>query len=468
MMPFKLVVLWTDVLVYALIITAALLVWAIRRHEHLRAPWRQVAKRRLGMASAVILVVFVSIGLLDSVHFRMAQAQNGHQYYSTNVSSLLDVALSPLDQQYERTYSAPFALHSFAKSIVTQPDGTEVRGYAKLQHAGQHLASPNDRAADIVSKTAVAALQAIGIWLLLVIALSWMQAKRQALGLFRALTTLFVSGGRIAWRDMLYTTLVLLIVIMSLLKLSHYYHVFGTDKVGKDIFFEAVKSIRTGLVIGTITTLVMLPFAIILGASAGYFRGWVDDLIQYIYTTLSSVPGVLLISAAILSLQVFISTHPDSFPTLAERADARLLALCLILGVTSWTSLCRLLRAETLKVREMDYVRASIAMGVNKMKVLSRHIIPNIMHIVLITVVLDFSALVLAEAVLSYVGVGVDPTTMSWGNMINSARLDLAREPVVWWPLMAAFCFMFLLVLAANLFADAVRDAFDPKLRELA
>ena len=88
------------------------------------------------------------------------------------------------------------------------------------------------------------------------------------------------------------------------------------------------------------------------------------------------------------------------------------------------------------------------------------------MHIVLISIVLDFSALVLAEAVLSYVGVGVDPTANSWGNMINSAWLELAREPVVWWPLMAAFIFMFTLVLMANLFADSVRDAFDPRLKD--
>ena len=85
------------------------------------------------------------------------------------------------------------------------------------------------------------------------------------------------------------------------------------------------------------------------------------------------------------------------------------------------------------------------------------------MHIVLITLVLDFSGLVLAEAVLSYVGVGVDPTMMSWGNMINSSRLELAREPIVWWPLVSAMLFMFSFVLSANLFADVVRDAFDPR-----
>jgi peptide/nickel transport system permease protein len=148
-----------------------------------------------------------------------------------------------------------------------------------------------------------------------------------------------------------------------------------------------------------------------------------------------------------------------------ERADLRLLFLCIILGVTSWTSLCRLLRGETLKLREMDYVQAATAFGVGHFRILSRHILPNVLHIVLITVVLDFSGLVLAEAVLSYVNIGVDPSMNSWGNMINSARLELAREPVVWWSLSAALIFMFTLVLSANLFADVVRDAFDPRLR---
>jgi peptide/nickel transport system permease protein len=95
--------------------------------------------------------------------------------------------------------------------------------------------------------------------------------------------------------------------------------------------------------------------------------------------------------------------------------------------------------------------------------ILRRHILPNVMHIVMIALVMDFSGLVLAEAVLSYVGIGVDPTTISFGTMINMARAELAREPMVWWSLAAAFVFMFVLVLAANLFADAVRDAFDPR-----
>jgi peptide/nickel transport system permease protein len=242
--------------------------------------------------------------------------------------------------------------------------------------------------------------------------------------------------------------------------------VLGTDKVGQDVFYLTLKSIRTGLVIGTLTTLIMLPFAIFMGILAGYARGWIDDVVQYVYTTLNSIPGVLLIAAAILMLQVYIANHSDYFETTVERADIRLLFLCIILGITSWTGLCRLLRGESLKLREAEYIQAAVSFGVAHRKIITRHILPNVMHVVLITVVLDFSGLVLAEAVLSYVGVGVDPTMNSWGNMINGARLEMAREPVVWWSLLSAFLFMFILVLAANLFSDAVRDAFDPRTRD--
>ena len=139
--------------------------------------------------------------------------------------------------------------------------------------------------------------------------------------------------------------------------------------------------------------------------------------------------------------------------------------LCLILGVTGWATLCRLLRAETLKIAELDYVQAAHAFGVSKWRVMARHVLPNVMHLVLIVAVFDFSALVLYEAVLSYVGVGVDPNSSSFGSMINLARSEMSRDPVVWWNLATAFTFMLALVLAANLFADAVREAFDPRAR---
>ena len=239
----------------------------------------------------------------------------------------------------------------------------------------------------------------------------------------------------------------------------------GTDKVGQDVFYLSLKSIRTSLVIGTLTTLVLLPLGAAVGIMAGYFKGWVDDLIQYAYTTLNSIPSVLLIAASVLMMQLYIDTHPELFPTTAERADLRLLFLCMILGLTSWTGLARLLRGEALKLGELEYVQAAHAFGVSHGRILARHILPNVMHIVIISLVMDFSGLVLAEAVLSYVGVGVDPSTISFGTMINGARLEMAREPMVWWALASAFFFMFVLVLFANLLADAVRDGFDPRTR---
>jgi peptide/nickel transport system permease protein len=241
--------------------------------------------------------------------------------------------------------------------------------------------------------------------------------------------------------------------------------VFGTDVTGNDVLYQTLKSIRTAFVIGSLATLATLPLAVVLGILAGYFRGWVDEVIQYLYTVLSSIPNILLIAALVLMVQVFLDKHPELFETGLERADLKLFLLCAVLGLTGWAGLCRLLRAETLKLRELDFVQAAQAFGVGSTRVMSRHVFPNVAHLMLIVTVLDFSSLILYEAVLSYVGVGVDPSMNSFGGMINFARNEMSRDPVVWWSFAAAFSFMVTLVLAANLFADGVRDAFDPRSR---
>jgi peptide/nickel transport system permease protein len=243
------------------------------------------------------------------------------------------------------------------------------------------------------------------------------------------------------------------------------YHVFGTDITGNDVMYQTLKSIRTAFVIGTLATLATLPLAVTLGIMAGYLRGWVDELIQYLYTVLSSIPNILLIAACVLMVQVFLDKHPELFETGVERADLKLFLLCTVLGLTGWAGLCRLLRGETLKLRELEFVQAANAFGVGQGRIMVRHIFPNVAHLMLIVTVLEFSALILYEAVLSYVGVGVDPSMNSFGGMINFARNEMSRDPVVWWPFAAAFIFMVTLVLAANLFADGVRDAFDPRAR---
>jgi len=466
MMGFQIVVLWSDVLIWLLVAAGLGVGLLIARNPPLLAAWRRVGANRVGMASATVLLAFILIGLLDSLHYRVQlDGKPGQKAtYAIEVLSLLDALASPLRTRNEKTYSAPFATRLYAKESIDLPGQGTVRDYPRLKYGGQHLGERED---DVAADAGMTASRAV-----LLALLGWLAVAGLAgVAVGQGGAAVDASGWQkiwrgetaFAWNAVLLTLLLILLFAVPLFWLAGQYHVFGTDKVGQDVLYQILKSVRTGLIIGLVTTLVMLPMAVLLGIVAGYFRGWVDDVIQYIYTVLNSIPGVLLIAAAVLMMQVVIDTHPQWFSTAAERADLRLLALCFILGITSWTGLCRLLRGETLKLRELEYIQAAQAFGVSNGRIIIRHILPNLMHIVIIALVMDFSGLVLAEAVLSYVGIGVDPTMTSFGTMINNARMELGREPAVWWSLVAAFAAMFVLVLAANLFADAVRDAFDPR-----
>lgn len=448
-MSFMPVILWSDALVFLLIAAGIASAWYVRQREHLLLPWRRVAQNPTAMVSLLVLSLFLLVGLLDTLHYRAAlpEKNNGETVYSPEVLSVFDKLVTPLRTQTEKTYSAPLAVTLYAKESIIDASGNVLRDYPRLRYGGAHLTDVRQRDGDVLWRGLTGALAGLMAGLLIVLGSKSRLAQR-------------------GWplRALLVATLIISVLVGMTVNLAAAYHVLGTDKVGQDVLYLSLKSIRTGLIIGTVTTLVTLPLALLLGIAAGYLRGWVDDVIQYVYTVLSSIPSVLLIAAAVLMMQVTIDTHPQWFDTTASRADLRLVFLCLILGVTSWTGLCRLLRGETLKLREMEYIQAAQSFGVSSMRILARHIMPNVMHIVLISLVMDFSGLVLAEAVLSYVGVGVDPSMISFGTMINAARLEMGRDPMVWWALASAFGFMLVLVLAANLFADAVRDAFDPRL----
>ena len=468
-MPFQIVVLWTDWLIYLLVALIVATMIYTRGKEHLRAPWRRVAQSASGMIGLVVLLMFVVAGLLDSVHFRPRLAgsdMQGKAAYAVEVLSVLDVALEQLRSRREKTYSAPLATHLYAREMVELPAGGQARDFPRLKYGGAQLRDPEQEwAADVTRGALIGAAGGAIIWLLCGVLIALIVARGRPQRVAAAWCQIWRGETAVPWRAVLLTLLAFCALAGATVALAGSYHVLGTDKVGQDVLYQTLKSVRTGLVIGTLTTLVMLPFALALGIAAGYFGGWVDDVIQYVYTTLNSIPGVLLIAASVLMMQVYIDGHPELFPTAAQRADLRLLFLCIILGVTSWTGLCRLLRGETLKLKELEYIQAAHAFGVRHHRIIARHILPNVMYIVLISLVMEFSGLVLAEAVLSYVGVGVDPSMNSFGTMINNARLEMAREPMVWWSLAAAFAFMVTLVLAANLFADAVRDAFDPRVR---
>ncbi|MFY2606035.1 ABC transporter permease [Achromobacter ruhlandii] len=466
----KFVFLWTDIALWLMVLGALAYAWHVRRSPNLRATWARVARDTPAMCSAVVLAAFALAGLLDSVHYRPqlppapGAAADAAPVYAPAVKSALDGLLGgSVLTQPEKTYSSPLAVRQFTKETLLVDD-KPVRDFPRLRAAGTHLADPDrDHLGDVSYRLGLGLAAGLAVSLVGAGLLFACLARRG--GASAAAEALLGGRAEVPWRAMAITFTLLCLVAGALAGLSSGYHALGTDRIGNDVLWQALKSIRTALVIGSLTTLAMLPPAIIFGIAAGYFKGRVDDAIQYLYTTITSIPGVLLVAACALMMQVYIDNHADLFDTSAARADLRLFLLCMILGFTGWAGLCRLLRAETLKLRELEYVQAARAFGVSHWRIMTRHLLPNVAHLVLITVVLEFSGLVLYEAVLSYLGIGVDPSMNSFGSMIDGARLEMSRDPMIWWNLMTAFLFMLALVLAANLFADAVRDAFDPRTR---
>jgi peptide/nickel transport system permease protein len=223
-------------------------------------------------------------------------------------------------------------------------------------------------------------------------------------------------------------------------------HPLGTDILGRDVIYMTLKGARVALLIGGLTSLIAIPLALLFGVTAGYFGGRIDDLVFFTMSTLASMPGLLLLIALIMVM------------------GRSTLSVCIALAVTGWVGFCRLTRGETFKLRELDYVQAARALGVSDTRIILRHILPNLSHLIVITFVLTFSGLVLSEAVLSWLGIGVDG---SWGQMIDQARDELSRDPIIWWNLAAAGTALFVLILAVNFVGDAIRDIFDPRtLRE--
>lgn len=467
----KFVLLATDLALYFQMLVLLVYVRHAQRTPLLRQSWRYVQRDGAAMSAAVVLAVFLSIALLDSVHFRPRlpsapdAAPGAEIAYSTRTLSVLDVLLTGPREAREKTYSVPLATHQFSKESM-QRNGATVRDFPRLQYGGRHLEQPQDQWQGDVLRRSV---NGLGSGLLLVaLGAAWLvrrQSQRSGQAWMPSALDLVQGRSPLPWRAIGLTLAVLLLLTGWVAALWPYYHVMGTDQTGNDVLFVCLKSVRTAVVIGSLATIATIPLALLFGILAGYFKGWVDDAIQYSYTVLSSIPSVLLISAFVLMIQVFIDKNPQWFETGLERADIRLFLLSAILGLTGWAQLARLLRAETLKLGELDYVQAARAFGVSHAGIMRRHILPNVTHIIVIVAVLDFSGLVLYEAVLSYVGVGVDPNTQSFGTMINSARNEMSRDPVIWWTLSTAFAFMVSLVLSMTLFASAVREAFDPRAR---
>lgn len=221
-------------------------------------------------------------------------------------------------------------------------------------------------------------------------------------------------------------------------------HWFGTDFLGRNVLSRAIHGTRIAFIVGFFSAALSTLIGLLLGSIAGYFGGLIDDLIVWFYSTIDSIPYILLISAFSFSL------------------GSGLTNLFIALGLTGWVKLCRLTRGEVIKHRNQDYVLSAQALGLSHSQRLFKHIVPNILHLSFIQFSLSFVTAIKLEVILSYLGLGVEPGTPSWGLMINDAATELTQG--VWWNLAAAVSFMFFLILAINLFTDALRTALDPKL----
>lgn len=221
-------------------------------------------------------------------------------------------------------------------------------------------------------------------------------------------------------------------------------HIFGTDIFGRSVWDKTIKGTEVAMSVGLVTAVISAIIGVTFGAAAGYFGGKIDELIVWFYTTFSSIPYIMLLVAITFIL------------------GKGLFAVYLALGLTSWVSLCRLIRGEVMRHKDREYVQAAKAIGGGNFRMLVKHILPNVLHIVIIHFSLQFQIAIKSEVILSYLGLGVQGRP-SWGIMIDDAKLELARG--VWWQLGAATLAMFIVVLAFNILGDALRDALDPKLK---
>jgi len=227
----------------------------------------------------------------------------------------------------------------------------------------------------------------------------------------------------------------------------------GTDRQGRSTAARAVYSIKVALQIGLIVGLISVLLGAVLGAAAGYYGGWIDHAVQWLYSTLSSVPDLVLL--AVLAYMFTGSYFDDT-----SRPFISLIPVYAAMCMTFWIGPCRVIRGETLKLKELEYVQAAKAIGYSRPYILLRHVLPNTLHLMFINFSLLFIAAIKFEVVLSFLGLGVKAGP-SWGRMIGEATQEVINGN--FWQIGAATAFMFVLVLAFNVLSDALQDAFDPK-----
>lgn len=221
-------------------------------------------------------------------------------------------------------------------------------------------------------------------------------------------------------------------------------HWLGTDNLGRSVALRLVQGARIAFIVGVMTSLLAIPLGVVLGLLGGYFGGKTDSVVLWLCATVASMPGLLFILAISL---VFGQGIPG---------------IVMGVGLTTWVGVCRTIRAEVIKHRDRAYVQAAKVLGYSNFRIMFRHILPNVAHIILIQASIRFPSAVSTEVFISFLGIGIQGEP-SWGVMINNARLRLWQG--VWWEMASTTLCIFLLVLSFNHLADYLRDRLDPALR---
>ncbi len=226
-------------------------------------------------------------------------------------------------------------------------------------------------------------------------------------------------------------------------------HILGTDDLGRDHLARLMYAGQVSLSVGVLAAILSITIGVSLGIVTGYFGGFVDDIVNWMIATLTSIPSLfllLIVSAVML--------NSSSSPTLT---------LILVLGLLGWTSTTRLVRGETFSLREREYVISARAIGASPLRIMFSHILPNLFSVIVVTMAIDIGSLILAEAALSFLGLGIKPPTPSWGNMLTNAQSFFTRGAHL---VIMPGLMIFLTVLCLYVIGDGVRDAFDPTAKD--
>jgi len=219
--------------------------------------------------------------------------------------------------------------------------------------------------------------------------------------------------------------------------------IFGTDIFGRSVLYKILAGTKTAMLIGLLVPLIAVPIGVVLGALSGYYGGWIDALVVWLFSVISSLPYILIVIAISFVL------------------GKGMLAICVAMGSVGWVTLCRLVRGEFIKHRGREYVLASKISGARDARLIFLHILPNVIHLAIISGSLEVLGAIKSEVILTYLGVGIQDGA-SWGTMISDAAGELVQS--IWWPLAGVVLAMFFVIYALNVVGDALRDALDPKL----